>query len=149
MSIAVALSAQGAGKVDTRAVTRTRTEVTRWDQWGLNFFVYQKWPHLIGRDTHGNSAHWANLARHHFELCRTRKAFVKKQQFRGVGWEDVAIDIAESNKEGFQYLQTGFYSSSSNVYCCASLPNGRIQASRVEEKEINNLSTSTRTTEKT
>ena len=65
--------------------------------------------------------------------------FYKKLTKRGMGWEEVAIVIAESNKEGFQYLQTGFYSSSSNVYCCAYLPNGRIRALRVEEKEITTI----------
>ena len=48
--------------------------------------------------------------------------FSKKLTKRGVGWEEVAIVIAESNKEGFQYLQTGFYSSSSNDYCCSQPP---------------------------
>ena len=66
-----------------------------------------------------------------------------------MGWEEVAIDIAESNKEGFHTFKLDFIPVPAMSIAVANLPNGRIQASRVEEKEINNLSTSTRTTENT
>ena len=52
------------------------------------------------------------------------------------GASGTAIVIAESNKEGFQYLQTGFYSSSSNDYCWLPAPKRKNLGIRVEEKEI-------------
>ena len=51
-----------------------------------------------------------------------------------MGWEDVAIDIAESNKEGFHTFKLDFIPVPAMSIADAYLPNRRIQASRVEEQ---------------
>ena len=51
-----------------------------------------------------------------------------------MGWEEVAIDIAESNKEGFHTFKLDFIPVPAMTIADAYLPNGRIKASRVEER---------------
>ena len=66
-----ALSAQEAGSSGRPRVYMTGTEVTRRDHIGLKNFWRQKWPHLIGQGTHGNSAHGTTLSSIYFCSCRS------------------------------------------------------------------------------